>query len=112
MLMVIIVQKITKMFSRLTTRFIEGTLPILSPERDIPLPRLFLIQQLKLEKALDQLKTIAEENDWKTHLAMLASVCQYSKDTMDRLRRMNGHVVIPPRFVSHNKDNPIVINEK
>lgn len=110
--MVILVQKITKIFSRLTTRFIEGALPIFVPEKDIPLPRLLLIQQLRLEKALDQLKTIAKEHDWKTHLANLAPICQYSKDTMDRLRRMNGNVIIPPRVVSHNEDNPVIVNEK
>lgn len=110
--MVILVQKITKMFSRLTTRFIEGTLPIFAPEKAIPLPRLFLIQQLKLEKALGLLRTIAEEHDWKTHLAMLAPICQYSKDTMDRLRRMNGHIIIPPRFVPSNENIPIITHEK
>lgn len=109
--MVIIAQKITKLFSRLTTWFIEGGLPIFSPERAVPLPRLLLIQQLKLEKALDQLKTIARDQDWKTHLAILAPICQHSKDTMDRLRRMNGHVVIPPSLVPLNEDNPIVIDE-
>ncbi len=109
--MVMIAQKITKVFSRLTTRFIEGGLPILSPERAVPLPRLLLIQQLKLEKALDQLKTIARDQDWKTHVAILAPVCQYSKDTMDRLRRMNGRVVIPPSLVPLNEDDPIIVDE-
>lgn len=111
-LMVIIAQKILKMSSRLTTGFIEGGLPILSPEKVVPLPRLLLIQQLKLEKALDQVKTIAIEQDWKIHLALLAPICQDSKDTMDRLRRVTGNIVIPPRLVSHNKDNPIIIDEE
>lgn len=111
-LMVIIAQKITKMFSRLTTRLIEGGLLISSAEKAVPLPRLLLIQQLKLEKALDQLKTIAREKDWKIHLAMLAPICQYSKDTMDRLRRMNGNVVIQPRLALLNKENPIITNKE
>lgn len=109
--MVMIAQKITKVFSRLTTRFIEGGLPIHSPEKAVPLPRLLLIQQLKLEKALDQLKTIARDQDWETHKAILAPVCQYSKDTMDRLRRMNGRVVIPPSLVPLNEDDPIFVDE-
>lgn len=111
-LMVIITQKITKVFSRLTTRFIEGDLPILSPERAVPLPRLVLIQQLKLEKALDQLKVIARSHDWKTHIAMLAPICQYSKDTMDRLRRMNGLVINAPNLVPLNEDDPIIVNDE
>lgn len=108
MLMIIISQKITKMFSRLTTRFIEGDLLILSPEKAVPLPRLILIQQLKLERVLDHLKAISKSHDWKTHSAILAPICQYSKDTMDRLRRINGLVVASPTLVPLNEDDPIV----
>lgn len=111
-LMVIITQKITKMFSRLTTRIIEGTLIIFSPEKAVPLPRLLLILQLKLEKVLDQLKAIIRSHDWKTHLAMLAPICQYSKDTMDRLRRINGLVMILPSLIPLNEDDPIIVNDE
>lgn len=90
MLMIIIAQKITKMFSRLATRFIEQSQSILSSESSIPLPRLVLIQQLKLEKVLNLLTAISTNHGWQTHLAILDPICQYSLDTMDRLRRMNG----------------------
>lgn len=103
MLMIIITQKITKAFSRLATMFIEQDQSILSSDRAIPLPRLVLIQQLRLERVLNSLKIISRSRGWKTHLAMLDPICQYSKDTMDRLRRINGILNIP---------NPVSSNDQ
>lgn len=90
MLMIIIAQKILKMFSRLATRFIEQDQSILAIESVIPLPRLVLLQQLRLDKVLERLTSISTKHSWKTHMAMLDPICQYSADTMNRLRRMNG----------------------
>lgn len=110
--MIIIAQKITKTFARLTTRFIEGDLLILSPEKEVPLPQLVLIQQLKLENLLNQLVEIARNRNWRTHIAMLASICHYSRDTMDRLRRINGLKTLEPILFNLNTDDPIVVDDE
>ena len=85
MLMIIIAQKITKMFSRLATRFVEQDQSIVSSESSVPLPRLVLVQQLRLERVLNHLKGISRSRNWQTHLAILDSVLQHSKDVIDRL---------------------------
>lgn len=91
MLMIIIAQKITKMFSRLATRFVEQDQSIVCSESSVPLPRLVLIQQLRSERVLNHLQGISRSCNWQTHLAILDSVLQHSKDIMDRLRWLNRH---------------------
>lgn len=91
MLMIIIAQKITKMFSRLATRFVEQDQSIVSSESSVPLPRLILIQQLRLERVLNHLEGISRSRNWQTHLAILDSLLEHSKDVIDRLRCLNGH---------------------
>lgn len=111
MLMIIIAQKITKMFSGLATRFAEQDQSIFSSQSSIPLPRLVLIQQLRLERVLNHLGCISRSHIWETHLAMIDSVSQYSKDIMDRLRRLNGHhnTLYP---IVNNRNNPIILDEE
>ena len=91
MLMTIIAQKITKMFNKLATRFVEQKESIVSSESSIPLPRLVLIQQLRLERVLNHLEDISRSHNWQTHLAIIHSELQYSKDIMNRLRDLNRH---------------------
>ena len=111
MLMIVIVQKITKMFSRLATRFVEQDQSIVSSESSVPLPRLVLIQQLRLERVLNHLGGISRSRNWQTHLAMLDSVLQHSKDIMDRLRRLNRHHYTSYPIVS-NENNPIILDDE
>lgn len=106
MLMIIIAQKVTKMFSRLATRFTEQDQSMLSAETSIPLPRLVLIQQLRLERVLNHLAVISRNRNWQTHLAMLEPTSQHSKDIMDRLRLMN-RLHNTSNSVSSNEDNTI-----
>ena len=111
MLMIIIAQRITKMFSGLATRFVVQDQSIVCPESTIPLPRLVLIQQLRLERVLNHLGGISRSRNWQTHLAMLDSVLQHSKDIMDRLQRLNRrhHTSYP---IGSDENNPIILDDK